>query len=1108
MSKNGNLVHLQHIPSVLFQPLNLLPGINLPPALLSLSSNRLLQHSSNIRHRPSGTAQVERSLLLNISLDNITHRLPHAILNVDLFRLVTREGSAEEGEHAGVHVRLPLLAIEVLLSAVTGTEIQENGTNLLALSLLHSAVLDKGTEGSKTGTETGHDQGSRVLGRQLHDRGLDGGDDGGAGLETREVARGLTLAGAALAVNPVDDDNHQSNGSGSDGLSRRDGVLSALERGDDADKVREGWVSRLEGLEDINVGGGVNLGELLELFGTLLAAEELDLLLLSLIGGELGEGLEEALGRLAENVDVLEERLVDGTSLEDGRVLARGDLDKVITVKTVPLNEVLDLLGVVIGVDAERLADVVGEARGAEIELDVEDVAIVGEGSESAVLLDVDGVSLHGEIRAKLSLEAVSLLESKTLGNLLPGADLQSRLSLPLVKGNKAGGLELLYKRDGSGVLLSPGSGNLNLVKGLGEGIGNLNESDLVAREATKLDELLSLKVRASDLQEGKLGKKLRAVLQSGGEGRVKSKELEALLLDLLSDGGRDALLDLLSLEVGQTNGQLAASLYTLDDSNLLEKLLLANENNIRLLDSERSIDWLLGTPDLSADNTTLDEAVVSLVNRDVVERLAREEPAKDGSRGNGLGVVDIPEDVLLGLLKGAQGQGDLGVIVFAGDLAENSGDGAGGVDGGGRVLEINDSRLLRPSIGKGDRSQDIRVEGRLDRGILHSRSITDLAKNGNLANRIREGLEESLFDEWAVDADIESTNLLALSSQSINDLLGKLSLGAAKDNKDSLSGLVTVVLKRSIRSAELAVEQAQKLDNLASGVQPLVQGTSLLGDALVDLGNAGLAERIHHPQSLPGGAETVVDVEGRQKGSQKSGEESHVLDLLSRGGRDETETKVLSQLKGALVLGDEAIAIGVVGSGDVGNEGARDAIEERQLVQGRAQVPEAQRGGKEGLGNAPLAEVKVLGEDVTKRKGAGTGSGLERDNSGGLAMDVLLLGLRPVLDGRIEVEGLGGEGEDLVGKLVSSLLDEELARHVGWAGDGAEGHGLLEAGGDGASLDDRGNASGGLFVLQLHVNVGFGGGFNGKKGGRRRRGTLEGVFKSKDSAAREISRQ
>lgn len=34
-------------------------------------------------------------------------------------------------------------------------------------------------------------------------------------------------------------------------------------------------------------------------------------------------------------------------------------------------------------------------------------------------------------------------------------------------------------------------------------------------------------------------------------------------------------------------------------------------------------------------------------------------------------------------------------MIVFVGDFVENSGDGVGGVDGGGRVFEINDSRFL-----------------------------------------------------------------------------------------------------------------------------------------------------------------------------------------------------------------------------------------------------------------------------------------------------------------------------------------------------------------------------------------------------------------------------
>lgn len=37
-------------------------------------------------------------------------------------------------------------------------------------------------------------------------------------------------------------------------------------------------------------------------------------------------------------------------------------------------------------------------------------------------------------------------------------------------------------------------------MKGLGEGIGNFNESDLVVREVIKFDEFFSFKVRVSDL--------------------------------------------------------------------------------------------------------------------------------------------------------------------------------------------------------------------------------------------------------------------------------------------------------------------------------------------------------------------------------------------------------------------------------------------------------------------------------------------------------------------------------------------------------------------------------------------------------------------------------
>lgn len=73
-------------------------------------------------------------------------------------------------------------------------------------------------------------------------------------------------------------------------------------------------------MEDINVGGGVNFGEFFEFFGIFFVVEEFDFFFFSFIGGEFGEGFEEVFGRFVENVDVLEERLVDGMSFEDSWV--------------------------------------------------------------------------------------------------------------------------------------------------------------------------------------------------------------------------------------------------------------------------------------------------------------------------------------------------------------------------------------------------------------------------------------------------------------------------------------------------------------------------------------------------------------------------------------------------------------------------------------------------------------------------------------------------------------------------------------------------------------------------------------------------------------------
>ena len=1032
--KDIHLVHLKDITTTLLKPLNLLAGVNLATSFLRLSSNGLLEDSSDIRHGPGRTAEVEGALLLDVGLDDVRHGLAHAVLDVDLLGLVTRKGGAEQGDDAGVEVRLPLLAVQVLLALVAGAEVQKDGADLLALRLLHGAVLDEGAEGRETGTETGHDQGGGVLDGQLHDRGLDGRGDGGAGGKAGEVAGGVAVTGAALGVDPVDDDDHEGDRVGGDGLGGGDGVLAALERVDDADEVVEVGVGRLEHVENVDISDGILLSKTLELVGTLLAAETLELLLLLLVGGELSEGLEEALGRLAEDVDVLDEGLVDGPGLENGGILAGRNLDKVVRVEAISLDELEDLLGVVVGVDTKSLANVVGETGVTEIELNVEDVAIVVGGGETAVFLDLDGVGLDGEVRAELVLGAVGFLESEALGSRLPVLEAGGLLFLLLLEGDEAVGLDAVNKGSNSTLNLSPLGGDLNLADGLVEGVDGLGQSKLVSGEGVELGD-----VGTSNAEEGNIDDEASLLLESRGRGSVENEELDILLLNLLLGSSRDALLKLVLLEVGKTDDKLAASLDTLDDGNLLEEILLTNEDNVSVLHGVGSLDGLLRNTDVGANNTTLDKVVVCLVNIDVAGLLGLEELANGRRGSNSRGVVDIPEDVLLGLLDSGQTESDRLTFVLAGELVEDRGDGAGGMGIGNRIADIDDLRGLRQLLGEGDSSEDIGVEGRLHVGILDGGSIGDLAENSNLANRGGENLEESLLDERAVNTDDNGADLLALGSQSGSNLLGELGLGAAKDDKNGLGGLMAMVLERSIGGTELVVEGLEKLNDLAGSIQPLVQGSSLLGDLGVDIGNVSLTESIDNPQGLPGGADTVVDVESREDRGQESGEEGHVLDLIGGRAGNEGKTKILSDLESGGVVGTEAILGVVVGSSNVGDEGAGNAIEKGELIERRAKVTKAQRRGQKSLGNMALGQVKVLGEDVAKGKSTGTGPGLKRDNGGGLAVNVLLVGLSPFLHGDIEVESLGGVGEDLVGELVGSLLDKQLAGDIGRPGDGGK---------------------------------------------------------------------
>lgn len=82
------------------------------------------------------------------------------------------------------------------------------------------------------------------------------------------------------------------------------------------------------------------------------------------------------------------------------------------------------------------------------------------------------------------------------------------------------------------------------------------------------------------------------------------------------------------------------------------------------------------------------------------------------------------------------------------------------------------------------------------------------------------------------------------------------------------------------------------------------------------------------------------------------------------------------------------------------------------------------------------LGDIEVGREDVAKSESTSANSSLERQNLGGVSVDVLLALGSPLLKCDIEVEGLGRVREDLIGQLIGDLLNEELGGHISRARD------------------------------------------------------------------------
>ena len=923
-----HLVDFQNVTSLLLELLNFLLGVDFLAASLGLGGNGFLQDSSYVRHRPRRAAKVEAAFLLDVGLDNAVDGLAHSVLDVNLLRLVTREGASNQCNHASIQISLPFLAVEVFFALVARAEVEEDGADFLALSLLHGAVLDKSAERSETSTETGHDERRGILDGQLHDGRLDGDCDLGAGSKAAEVPCGMTVAGAALGVNPVDDDNHESDRVGSDGLSGGNRVFTTLERADNLDEVLETGTCRLELLKDVDIVEGVDLGATLELFGAGLATEGFELLLLSVVSGELGQGLVEALGRLAENVNVLDQRLVDSAKLSGIVILAGRYLDQLGGVEAVELDELIDVLLVVLGVDAKSFTNLVGEAGGAEVELNVEDVTVVVLRSETTVLLDGDSGGLDSNIGAERGAGVVGLLEDEALGSNLPVAQLNRVLSLLLVKGDEAVDGDRSEQRSSRSVnfSFSPGSRNLELAKALLNGIDALLEGGRCALSADQLANVLSRELRAGNFQERQLDEKLgsgRVSLEGGRVRNVENEESCVLLLNGFAESSRETLLDVVRFEVGELNDNSAVGVEALEHINILEKLLLANDNDIGIINIVSSLESLLGDSEVGTDKTTLGEVVIGFPDKDVGLGVLRKGLSDNGGGADSRRAVDVPESVLFSGNKRGE---SLSLAFVAENFVEGVHQALWGDGLRCSIFYIDDLRLFIKLAAEGHSSQNIAIQCRLGSLILDT-SLVNLAKDGDGAGRGRDCSKEGLLNKRSVNTNVDDTNLGALASDLSQYLLGNLSLGATESDKHNIRSLVAMVLEWSIDSAQFIVEDLEKFKNLTSVVQTGVQLANLGGKLVVQFSNVGLTEGINNAKSLATNADTVIDVQCRSNRGKEGSKQGHVLGFVGGRASDKAQTEVLNKSKSGIVVGNEAMVGAVVGGGDVSDEWAGNAV-------------------------------------------------------------------------------------------------------------------------------------------------------------------------------------
>src|SRR5690606_9979493 len=132
------------------------PRVHPNAPLLRIQRNSLLQHRAYIRHRPCRSTEVERAVLRHVRLHDILERLTHAVLDIDLLRLIAGERTAHERDDAGGLVRFPFLAVKVFFALVAGAHVKQDAADFDALLLLPGTVLDESAEGSESSSETGH----------------------------------------------------------------------------------------------------------------------------------------------------------------------------------------------------------------------------------------------------------------------------------------------------------------------------------------------------------------------------------------------------------------------------------------------------------------------------------------------------------------------------------------------------------------------------------------------------------------------------------------------------------------------------------------------------------------------------------------------------------------------------------------------------------------------------------------------------------------------------------------------------------------------------------------------------------------------------------------